>query len=170
MKQWLQTHRPQPVYVGQYVCAINCMWCSSENRPVLSFYTWLGHETVWNARPHESLTRQLSVNCVELHKRWSKKCPGVWAKTSADLIGFCSTPKDTSSLIFWHTRSLKDCLKFLNQSKWTPVSTSRASLRGLALSGRGSTERSVKQDEETPFPNKVPWTPAMSLLLCPIFF
>lgn len=50
--------------------------------------TWLEHETVWNARLHEWLTRQLSVNCVELHKQWSKKCSGVGARTSADLIGF----------------------------------------------------------------------------------
>lgn len=63
--------------------------------------TWLEHNTVWNALLHESLTLQLSVNCVELYKQWSEKCSGAGAKTSADLIGFCSTPKDTSSLISW---------------------------------------------------------------------
>lgn len=74
----------------------------------------------------------LSANCAEQHKQWSNKCSGVGAKASADLIGFCPPPKDTSSLISWQPRKFKDCLELLNQWKRTSVSASLDLPRGLA--------------------------------------
>lgn len=61
----------------------------------------------------------------------SNKGSGVGAKTSADLKGFCSPPKDTSSLISWQLQKLKDCLKLLNQWNRSPVSAGFALPRDL---------------------------------------